>query len=252
MSDKIIKHNIFVYNADGIPIDVTQYVRNWTISNGGVGEGNTGLDGVVQTGQLTLQNDLDTNFNPESEYGVVITEERTYIGDGGKTYAGVPDDILLRSVGFRRIYDGTASSFSDFSAWSDFTAWDDTQGTTDNSSLYGDVKISGSNFITPYDMPVGTQFTLVYTYIDYSIRNPINTVDDEWSPLLDENAKIEIYALTEDIKWMSYEWTADGTNSLSNPTPGNPLIKGIGVWQTKNADDSNYDFYTQAFYNAFD
>ena len=69
MTDKINKHNIFVYNSEGVPVDITKYVSNWTISNGGIKTGATGVDGIVRTGTMTIQNDIDANFNPESEFG---------------------------------------------------------------------------------------------------------------------------------------------------------------------------------------
>jgi len=86
MTDKIIKQNVIIYDANGTPVDVTKNVRNWTISNGGLNAGNTGLDGIVRTCTMTIQNDVDVNFNPEAEFGVLKTEIIQFNGNGTSSY----------------------------------------------------------------------------------------------------------------------------------------------------------------------
>ncbi|GAG12115.1 unnamed protein product, partial [marine sediment metagenome] len=182
MTDKIIKQNVFVYNSEGVPIDITKYVKNWTLSNGGVQAGATGVDGIVQTGNMTIQNDIDVNFNPEAEFGVLKTVILPIVGNGGTSYPGVPTNAWTKAVGFNKIYSEGALEWDDLTTWDAFDIWNKTTGSSDYSSLYGKVSIVGSNFITPFNMPVSVLFELVYTYIDYTERNPVNTVKDEWSP----------------------------------------------------------------------
>ena len=107
MTDRIHKQNVIIYDANGTPIDITKYVRSWTISNGGIKTGNTGLDGIVMTGNMVIQNDIDVNFNPEAEFGVLKTEIIQFEGDGGNTYAGVPSNIWTKAVAFNKIYNGS-------------------------------------------------------------------------------------------------------------------------------------------------
>lgn len=150
MADRIIKHNIFIYDKEGIPVDVTPYVEFWNIKNGGVKSGNTGLDGVVQTGSMIIRNDLEANFNPESEYGLIVSESVAYVGDGGNIYA-LPENV-------KQSYSGV-----DFSSLYGIGF-----GEIEDTSLYGNINVSGDNFIVPFSIPFGTEFNIILTYIDYS------------------------------------------------------------------------------------
>ena len=62
MTDKINKHNIFVYSSDGNPVDITENVIDWQITNGGVDGDASGIDGVVRTANMTIANSINNNL----------------------------------------------------------------------------------------------------------------------------------------------------------------------------------------------
>ena len=200
--DRIIKQRVVAYDANDDPVELTPYVEGWRINNGGIHQGASGIDGVVVTADIVIKNDLEANFNPEAEYGVWVYDTLTIAGADTNTYSGAPDFPM--GVGVLNV-------------------------TPETESLYGLVRIEDNNFIFGNTIPTGTSVKVGFSYMDYTQRNPINTVDGAWSPLLDENTRVEIYAQEQETQWMRYRWKADGTNTIPNPTPGTPLAKGVGV-----------------------
>ena len=234
MEDRVIKQKVIVYRHNGTPFDLTPYIQDWQINNGGLPDGDSGLDGIVQTANLTIKNSVDANFNPESEFGKLKTKVIQFVGNGGNSYSGVPAGVLVNAVGFQSI-EGQATNWDSLTNWDNWSKWS-VSDNTDNGDLWGEVRIVDNNFITPKPMRVGVLFEIICTYIDYSVRNEINTFDEAFNPLLDENSKIEIYASEESLKWKSHRWRADGTNRFSNPITGTPLVKAIGISGVYNAD----------------
>jgi len=245
MEERIINQRVIVYKADNTPFEMTPYSLGWSIENGGVSGGDSGLDGVVMTASLTISNSVEDgyNFNPEVEMGVPQWNVYSFVGNGTNSYPGVPAGYKKGTATFNQILGDYISWDETPSTWDTFNTWNIADD-TDRSNLFGEIKVVGSNFITPKIMPTEVVFEIACRSVDYSQRNPINTVDEAFAPLLDENVKVEIFAMHETPKWMNYRWYADGSNNFPNPTSGTPKTGAIGFMKAVELEYKTWDSTT--------
>lgn len=219
---KLTKHRIVVYRSDGTPFDLTRYVSAWSIENGDVNGSISGLDGVVQIAKLTINNDINYNFNPGVMYWKPKTLSIDYKGNSTNTY-DIPTELhdnntVNASITF---VSGQLKTWDELSnTWSSLeTAWKDMYITgTENDKNYQEIIVQNNQIILGKTIPTNVSFTVTYNYIDFTEYNPINYYNGVYNPLFDENTKIEIYALQDDVQYATVETIGNGTNYISYTT----------------------------------
>jgi len=226
---RVHQTRLIVYRADGTLVEITEFVKNWSVDLGNTaGLGNTGADGVVQQLNLVLYNDIYNSLAPKVKKGVLVPEMISFTGDGGSSYPNYKTDILPRTVALQDIYKTVA--FNSYSTFSDFSTFGEVLAEATNDADF-DIRLSSdkSNFLT--SRPIDTRDTVLVGYSRWDITqlNSWNWHNGVYEPLLKDDAKIEFYLSVENIGEDTQLIVSDGSLRYSVTTSDSILPRTPAV-----------------------
>jgi len=210
------EYRLYVYKSNTDIVDVTNECLNFKYDAGSVMEtGDLFPDNPVKTLQCSLINTNNKQYSPHYNKGKI-----KYIS----TTLNLVSGVYLYDLPFENtlmIYDKSQKYLLNI--------------------MQGKVRVGNVNGVQTESIPVKI------AYLDITEENPLNYVDTEFSPLIQEGNRVSLYEDTVSYSFLDYLIQGNGTDTLTVYNTGSPqqiLVMGSKV----NFTSENYYDMSQKNY----